>query len=211
VTGATSCALSAVSKTCDWTAAPDGKALEFPWPDEREGIPPLELSLAHKGAGKPWALVQSLAAVPLAAPVSSGFAVRKTVTPLEQKQPGRWSRGDVLRVRLDVDAQAPKTWVVVNDPVPAGASILGSGLGSDSRLLTRGEEARGWAWPAYEERSFEAYRAYYEYVPGGTWSFEYTLRLNQGGSFNLPPTRVEALYAPEMFGEVPNGTVEVSP
>jgi uncharacterized protein YfaS (alpha-2-macroglobulin family) len=30
---------------------------------------------------------------------------------------------------------------------------------------------------------------------------EYTLRLNNVGDFALPPSRVEALYAPEMFGE----------
>jgi hypothetical protein len=211
VSGSTSGALSSVSRTCDWAAAPEGGALEFPWPREREGLAPFDLSLTHKGVGKPWALIQSLAAVPLSAPVSSGFAVQKTITPLERKQQGRWSRGDVLRVRLDVDTQTPKTWVVLSDPVPAGASILGSGLGRDSLLLTKGEEARGWAWPAYEERSFEAYRVYYEYVPGGSWSLEYTLRLNQGGSFNLPPTRVEALYFSEMFGEVPNSPLEVSP
>jgi len=40
---------------------------------------------------------------------------------------------------------------------------------------------------------------------------EYTLRLNQSGRFNLPPTRVEALYAPEMFGELPNDMIEVHP
>ena len=31
---------------------------------------------------------------------------------------------------------------------------------------------------------------------------EYTVRLNNVGDFALPPSRVEALYAPEMFGEV---------
>ena len=38
---------------------------------------------------------------------------------------------------------------------------------------------------------------------------EYTVRLNNPGVFNLPPTRVEALYAPEMFGEAPNAPVQV--
>jgi uncharacterized protein YfaS (alpha-2-macroglobulin family) len=38
---------------------------------------------------------------------------------------------------------------------------------------------------------------------------EYTLRLNQAGKFQLPPTRVEALYAPEMFGEIPNPDWEI--
>jgi uncharacterized protein YfaS (alpha-2-macroglobulin family) len=40
---------------------------------------------------------------------------------------------------------------------------------------------------------------------------EYTIRLNQSGTFQLPATRVEALYFPEMFGEIPNKTMEVHP
>ena len=37
------------------------------------------------------------------------------------------------------------------------------------------------------------------------------MRLDQAGRFALPPTRVEALYAPDMFGEIPNAAVEVAP
>ncbi|HMV22530.1 MAG TPA: hypothetical protein PKE50_14755, partial [Rhodocyclaceae bacterium] len=64
-------------------------------------------------------------------------------------------------------------------------------------------------WPAYVERTFSAYRAYYARVPKGSFSVEYTLRLNNAGDFALPATRVEAMYAPEVFGEVPNGRVVV--
>ena len=38
---------------------------------------------------------------------------------------------------------------------------------------------------------------------------EYTVRLNNVGDFALPPIRVEAMYAPEMFGESPNARVKV--
>ena len=38
---------------------------------------------------------------------------------------------------------------------------------------------------------------------------EYTVRLNNVGDFALPPSRVEAMYAPEMFGEAPNARVKV--
>jgi len=37
------------------------------------------------------------------------------------------------------------------------------------------------------------------------------VRLNNPGTFQLPPTRVEAMYAPEMFGEIPNADVTVEP
>ena len=103
------------------------------------------------------------------------------------------------------------TWVVVSDPIPAGASHLGTGLARDSRIATQGEERKGQVRPVFEERAFEAFRAYYEYVPKGSFVVEYTIRLNQGGRFQLPTTRVEAIYAPEMFGELPNEPLEVQP
>jgi uncharacterized protein YfaS (alpha-2-macroglobulin family) len=181
-------------------------AMFLPW-----ATPPARqtLSVAHNGGGRPWLTLQSVAAVPLKAPFAAGYAIRRTVTPVEQAVPGRHTRGDVLRVTLEVDAAADMTWVAITDPVPAGATILGSGLGRDSQLATRGEKASGRGVPAFEERGFEAFRGYYEYLPKGSTKVEYTVRLNNAGDFALPPSRVEALYAPEVFGETPNARMAV--
>ena len=171
------------------------------------------LAIIHQGTGRPWLTLQSVAAVQLKAPFSAGYTIRRSVTPVEQANkslpPGHFTRGDVLRVALEVTASADMTWVAITDPVPSGATILGSGLGRDSQIATQGERRSGAAWPAYEERSFEAFRSYYEYLPKGTVRMEYTVRLNNAGDFALPPSRVEALYAPEMFGEAPNARVQV--
>ncbi len=171
------------------------------------------LSVTHQGAGKPWLTLQSVAAVQLKAPFSAGYAIKKTVTPIEQANKGlpagQYTRGDVLRVTLEVTSTADMTWVAITDPIPAGSTILGSGLGRDSEIATQGEKREGWGWPAFEERSFESFRSYYEYLPKGAVKMEYTVRLNNAGEFQLPPSRVEALYAPEMFGEAPNARVKV--
>jgi len=171
------------------------------------------LSVTHQGAGKPWLTLQSVAAVQLKAPFSAGYAIKKTVTPIEQANKGlpagQYTRGDVLRVTLEVTSTADMTWVAITDPIPAGSTILGSGLGRDSEIATQGEKREGWGWPAFEERSFESFRSYYEYLPKGAVKMEYTVRLNNAGDFQLPPSRVEALYAPEMFGEAPNARVKV--
>jgi hypothetical protein len=37
------------------------------------------------------------------------------------------------------------------------------------------------------------------------------VRLNNAGTFVLPQTRIEAMYSPEMFGEIPNEAFHVSP
>src|SRR5690606_14866008 len=104
-------------------------------------------------------------------PLSSGYALKRTVEPVQQKEQGRLHVGDVLRVKLEITAATDRTWVVLTDPVPAGATILGSGLGRDSRMLTRpgpavldyDAQAQWPAVPAFVERLFEAYRAYFEY------------------------------------------------
>ncbi|MFA6318122.1 MAG: MG2 domain-containing protein, partial [Elusimicrobiota bacterium] len=176
--------LGGQARAWDWNGQPEGGSIDFSWPEKAAAF-----SARHQGPGRPWITTQSLAAVPVEKPFSSGYAVKKTVTPVERKDPKRWSVGDIARVTLEVRAQADRTWVVVDDPIPAGAAILGTGLGRDSRLAAQGEKLEGDAWPAYQERSFEGLRAYYEDVPKGTFSLEYTLRLNNAGSFGMPVTR----------------------
>ncbi|WP_234483864.1 alpha-2-macroglobulin family protein [Noviherbaspirillum pedocola] len=167
------------------------------------------LTLKHDGPGRPWVTMQSLAAVPLKAPFEAGYAIRRRIEAVEQKESGHWSRGDILRVTLEVDAQADMSWVVVSDPVPAGATVLGSSLGRDSAIAAQGNQQKGAAWLAFEERSFDAFRAYYQWAPAGKFSISYTLRLNNPGKFHLPPTRVEAMYAPERQAMMPNAVLEV--
>jgi hypothetical protein len=206
VSGKTATTLGNAKRDHNWKSDEKQTNFTLPWPAQAA-----DLTVQHEGSGKPWAMVQSLAAIPLKDPFSSGYRIKRTVTPIEQKTPGEWNRGDVLRVHLDLEAQSDMSWVVVNDPIPAGSAIMGTGLGKDSKILTGGEVRKGWVWPAFEERKLDSFRAYYEFVPKGKWTVEYTLRLNNAGDFKLPETRVEAMYAPELFGEVPNHGVVVKP
>ncbi len=205
LSGLSTATLSGRTESLDWNASPKGSQFLFPWPSQRSA-----LSIVPPASGKPWVTIQSLAAIPLKQPLSTGYKISKTLVPVEQSHSGSWRQGDIVRVKLRIQAQADMTWVVVNDPIPAGATVLGTGLGRDSSLATQGETQEGWVWPIFEERSQEAFRAYYECVPKGEWTVEYTMRLNNQGLFQLPPTRVEAMYSPEMLGEIPNEAFKVS-
>ncbi|WP_321797004.1 MG2 domain-containing protein [Caballeronia sp. J97] len=213
VTGRTSIQLGTSTQSVSWSApasAPPAtktanvRSVMLPWSIG-------SLTLTQDGTGKPWATVESLAAVALKAPFAAGYRIAKTVAPIDPAVKGVLSRGDIVRVHLDIDAQSDMTWVVVNDPIPAGATILGSGLGRDSEAATQGEKQDRRAWPSFVERGFDGYRAYYDYLPKGKLSVEYTMRLNNPGTFGLPPTRVEALYAPSSSGALPNAPVVVKP
>ncbi|MBU3736294.1 MAG: alpha-2-macroglobulin, partial [Methylobacterium sp.] len=203
------------SRTYTWKGA--GKAeqgmLSLPWPAGVAVDKPASFALTHSGEGQPRATLTLKAAVP-GKLTDAGYTITRSLTPVAQKVPGRWSRGDVVRVRVSVESAQAMSWVVLSDPTPGGAAILGN-TARDSQIAQEGENDADWrdnaAWPAFTERGFGFFRAYFEYVPKGRFQVAYTVRLNNAGDFALPATRVEAMYAPEVFGEAPNPALQVSP
>ncbi|WP_026067694.1 alpha-2-macroglobulin family protein [Pusillimonas noertemannii] len=178
-----------------------------PWPASGSGV----LDVRQEGFGKIWVWTRSLAAVPVRKPVVAGFELQRSLTPVSRAHPDRWSPGDIYRVRLTITARSASSWAVISDPIPAGATILGSGLGRDSAIATRTEEANRGPAPSFVERSFSGYRAYYEHLPQGVTEIDYTVRLNTVGRFSMPPTRIEALYQPDVQGILPHqGDMDVS-
>lgn len=198
-------------------AAFGGKEAKSTWPEPAAALLSWpqqgargDLALRHEGSGAPWATVQVMAAVDTPQAVSHGLSVQKVIEPLEQKVKGRWSVGDILRVKLIMNSDAKLSWLAVRDPIPSGATIQGKGLKGE----TEAGHPNGWLWwwrPSSAELGNESYRGYYQFVWSGTWESDYVLRLNNAGTFTLPPTRIEAMYAPEIFGESPNAVMEVGP
>ncbi|MBB4153653.1 hypothetical protein GGQ80_001559 [Sphingomonas jinjuensis] len=165
------------------------------------------LLLRQAGGDGPWATVSVKAAVPLRQPLFAGYRLTKQVTVVQARVPGRFTRGDVLRVTLTVEASAERSWVVVSDPVPPGATIVGA-LGGQSAMLAEGGPQDASA-PSYVERGREAWRGYFAWMPRGKTVMSYTVRLNGAGRFSLPPSVVEAMYSPAIRAAVPNAAVTV--
>lgn len=163
----------------------------------------------HQGEGSPWLRVSTAARIPITQAQNKGYAIQKNTVAIQQKVKGEWHVGDVMRVELSFTSNQDMGWVVVNDPIPAGAVLLGRGLKRDSQLLNAG--SNDW-WPVYVEYAADAYRAYYQYLPyKAQWKSAYTVRLNQAGTFKLPATRVEAMYASDVYGLSPNEDMVVKP
>jgi uncharacterized protein YfaS (alpha-2-macroglobulin family) len=196
------------------TARLGGQAMTRNWPQPapmRFALPrtPTPLMLSHSSQPGPWATVSVRAAVPLLAPAFAGYRVKREVSFVQRKQAGRISKGDVLKVRITVAAQVDRSWVVVEDPIPAGASIV-SGTGGQSALLAAQASGDGLS-PAYVERGFDAWRGYFDWLPKGETAVEYVVRVNSAGRFQLSPTRVEAMYSPEIHAALPNRPLSVAP
>lgn len=201
VSGTSSASFAGKSGKTDW---PQAAAIHLPWPQQGARG---ELALSHEGTGAPWATVQIKAAVDSSKPISRGLMVRRSVSATSQRIPGKWSVGDVMHVRLDISADGDYSWLVVHDAIPSGATILDT---TSSQLRNR-NGYRSWWSPSFVERGSDSYRGYFARTWAGSWTAEYDVKLNNAGTFNLPPTHAEVMYAPEIFAETPSEGVTVLP
>ncbi len=202
IAGTTTLAYAGRQIARGWPLAADQRLASFPL-----AASPAPLRMAQAGGAGPWATVSISAAVPLTRPLAAGYRMTRQVSVVQARNPGRLTRGDVVKVTITVDASAERNWVVVNDPIPAGATIVGD-LGGQSAMLQASGDGEG-VQPAYVERGRDAWRGYFAWVPRGRFSVAYTLRLNGAGRFGLPPSRVEAMYSPAIRAAVPNAVVVV--
>ena len=197
IAGTTTLQLGSASASRSWPLAADARTVSLP-------LPPAQtpLVLRQSGGAGPWATVLVRAAVPLTSPVFAGYRATRTVQVVQARERGQLTRGDVLRVTITVDASAERNWVVVDDPIPAGATIIGD-LANQSQMLGEGGDSDG-VQPSYIERGNDSWRGFFAWVPRGRFTVSYALRLNGAGRFSLPPTRVEAMYSPSVRAQVPN-------
>ena len=200
ITGTTHVALAGHAADVTWPRHGDTAPLRLP-------MAPGALTLTQSGGLGPWATVSVRAAVPLKSPLFAGYRLTRSMSVVSARQPGRLSQGDVLRVHLEIDADAGRTWVALSDPLPPGAVVM-SNLGGQSQIMQQGSHSEG-AWPAWVEGGRDAWRAYFDWLPQGHTVVEYTVRLNSAGQFTLPPARVEAMYAPAIHAALPIAPVTV--
>ncbi|NYD88649.1 alpha-2-macroglobulin family protein [Sphingomonas melonis] len=203
IAGTTNVQLGGTSVSRAWPLAPTARTISLPLPAAST-----PLLLRQSGGDGPWATVSVRAAVPLKAPLFAGYRASRSVTPVQVRTKGQLTRGDVVRVTITVDASAERNWVVVNDPIPAGATIIGD-LANQSQMLGDGGSEAG-VQPSYVERGNDSWRGFFAWVPRGRFTVSYTVRLNGAGRFSLPPTRIEAMYSPSIRAQLPNAPVVVA-
>jgi hypothetical protein len=174
------------STPVDWSTGITSKELRTPWATAKATV-----QVAQSGKGQPWLGVQALTAVPLKQATAQGISIDKSIRNVTRSQ--GYQAGDVIEVTLNLNTVANINHVAVNDPIPAGANIVGDAYGDFSS----------------GEKSYSGYKLYFEYMATGTTTVKYQYQLNNPGTFNLPPTRAEGLYLPSVFGEVPNATMTI--
>ncbi len=115
--------------------------------------------------------------------------------------------GDLIAVRLSIFGGGDERYLLVDDPLPAGAEVIER----DETYEIRGKPAWWRSW--YERRELrDSHVTYYPWaVPKEGLEYVYLLRFTNAGVFRVAPARVEPMYRTNHLSWSEPKVLEVKP
>jgi len=128
--------------------------------------------------------------------------------------------GDVIEVKITVIAPNDLHYVVVEDPLPAGAEGIDASLATTSVVGEQPELSRtdrsnpwgpgyGWWYFSHTELRDEKAVLFATFLPKGTYEYTYQIRASLPGEYRVIPTHAEQMYFPEVFGRGDGGLFRI--
>lgn len=140
-------------------------------------------------------------------PLGKGVFIERRYTRGDDNTPiSAGQVGEVIDVLVTVIAPNNMHYVVIQDPLPAGAEGINPRLETSQKLGTRPSftttrQARrwGWGWWWFSNVEFRDQKVVISapYLPSGTYEFRYKMRLGVSGVYNVIPAQVSEVYFPE--------------
>lgn len=156
-------------------------------------------------------------------PLDRGFVVERRYEAVDddsdvtQEADGTWriAAGAEVRVVLTMVNDSRRTNMALIDPLPAGLEAQNPALAVTVNAPVATDELADswWNWTWYDHQNLRDDRAeaYAAYLWAGTHEYTYVTRATTPGTFVVPPTRAEEIYAPEVFGRSGSDIVVVEP
>jgi hypothetical protein len=133
--------------------------------------------------------------------------VENRIVYAEQPLEGAVESGDIVVVRLTVNATASEQYLLIEDPIPAGFEFI-----EQEGLYELKSKPRWWDF-YYTRREFHDDRAalFSTTFHRGQGEFHYLLKAVTPGTFQANPARVLPMYQPERQASTRAATVTVAP
>ena len=165
-------------------------------------------------------------------PRDAGFTVQRTLTVLEgEGGVGAVSSGALVEVELRITTPIDRTYVAVNDPIPAGMEPVNTFFATTAGSLADGEmEDTGWGYGYgyyydtgwadepmtwsdwvfnHREMHDDRVTLYADWMPAGIHVATYVTRATTPGDYSHPAATAEEMYRPENFGRTEQGRLTV--
>jgi uncharacterized protein YfaS (alpha-2-macroglobulin family) len=170
------------------------------------------LSFAKTGTGRLYyTLAQTYAPAGFDEAAAEGFSIERELKPLYGKT---LTAGGRAVVTITVRTKQDRTFVAVEDPLPAGFEIVDPSFGVESREDARAlaqQGARGEYWGGFEraENYDDRIQIFADFMTAGEHKYSYLVQATTPGRFHWPAAKVEQMYEPEVFGRTASREAEV--
>lgn len=146
--------------------------------------------------------------------------IAKALPALPRKTAEAVNAGDLVIVDLLFETAEPRDQIVLDDPLPAGLEALDYDIDTTSRAsrdLESRREPEKTSWLGTTFRTATSRRevrddrvlTFFQHVEPGMYRVHYLARASSVGAFVMPPTRIQAMYAPEVYGRTAAGSLAV--
>ena len=164
----------------------------------------VEVDLAEGSAGYASTIVQYDVDLSREIKRSHGYTIkrqysvyrRKAWRPVEQGSP--ISKGEWVRIELDIVSPVVRQFVAISDPMPAGLEPVDASLSS---AIPGDTNSRSHYWTAFNRRalSSETSKFYAQWLSSGSHNVTYYAQARYAGDFLALPAKVESMYSDGVF------------
>ena len=204
-----------------------------------DGKQALQVSLVSPGTGSPVFYYLTVREVPRTRPVTpfdAGIKVERWYERFDAPTPiTRVAEGQLVRVKLRVTVPVTRSFIVVDDALPAGLEAIDLSLRTaglppvaagrdpspdEEQQEVAGAEAAGWYygyweygwWSPWDHRELRDDRVVYVATTlwPGTYTMTYVARATTPGVFVRPPVHAEEMYNPAVNGRSDGGVFTVT-
>ncbi|MBO4675755.1 MAG: Ig-like domain-containing protein [Elusimicrobiaceae bacterium] len=127
----------------------------------------------------------------------SGLHVTRLLTTFDDRPVQQIVAGERYKVTLSVTTAASRSFVALEDFIPAGFELVSTRLATEDSFQ---EDSSKPSVFDYTEQYDDRIVAFADLLPAGTHTFSYTVAARVRGEFSYPAAWVSQMYAPEVFG-----------
>lgn len=166
-------------------------------------------SFAKQGTGTLYyTLAQHYTPLAYDTPVDAGFSVTRTITALDGSAVEKVLTGERYKVTLRIKTPATRTFVVVEDFLAAGFTLVNTGLATESDSQAQLLFADNTAFNHIEQYDDRIY-GFSDELSAGEHTFSYLVTAVAAGTYTYPSAWASQMYAPAVFGRNATSTLAI--
>lgn len=188
------------------------KRAAWPFADVYKKGAQVRARFAKSGPGTLYyTLSQTYAPLAYSGDVNAGFAVSRQITDLQGKPVTKFKAGERYKVTLKAESSASRSFVVLEDFVPAGFEIVNTSLVTESAAQAASLDNPSWRGFERDEKYDDRIAVFADYLTQGAHEYSYLVQASIPGEFSYPSLWASQMYDPAVFGRNATSKMVIEP